>query len=106
MTARDSVCFHTRIEPPASGAGPDLSSGVAGRLNDQAERVGLPQTRGWARQSLSRSLLPPQQKAVENHAERAERLAAPLRAEAEHDDVAVAELDVERGGPAIQERFA
>ena len=43
-----------------------------------------------------------EQRRVEQHAERAERLAAPFRAEAEQHDVAGVELHVERGGFALQ----
>ena len=43
---------------------------------------------------------------VEEHAERAERLAAPLRPEADEDDVAVAVANVERGCMALENLLA
>ena len=44
----------------------------------------------------------PVQRRVEQHPERAERLAAPLGPKAEQDDVAVVELHVERRRFAVQ----
>jgi hypothetical protein len=46
------------------------------------------------------------QHGVEHHAEGAERLAAPLGAEAEEDDVARAVGDVEGGGAGVEEALA
>ena len=44
----------------------------------------------------------PGQQRVEDDPERAERLSAPLRPEAEQHDVTIAMLDVERRGLAVQ----